>query len=264
MAGEARRARIRALLRRAGAGNVATDAVIGAFVHASAVRERAAEAVDAGDPLRSNERLEFLGDAIIGYVVARWLFTRYPDAPEGELALRKAGLVSDVALAETASRLRLGDVLILGAGEARRPAGPAGAMLADAFEAFVGALATAAGIESATLFVEREHIVPCERLRRPLGDPKTTLQEWTQSQYRSTPTYADRFEGPPHARTFHARVWVEGEWLTEGSGPSKKEAQRAAAAQALQILGERHPELAPQTSGALKSSRRTASKTTRT
>jgi ribonuclease-3 len=208
-----------------------------AFVHSSAVREEVEEARLPCGRFESNERLEFLGDTVIGYIVARRLYARYPDADEGELALRKASLVSDVVLAETAARLGFAKLLIVGAGQAQQPAGPGRTMLADSFEAFVAVLTRAAGFEAAATFVEQQHIVPNERLARPLGDPKTALQEWTQKHHRSTPSYADRYEGPAHARTFHARVWVDGEWLAEGSGPSKKDAERSAAVRALELLG---------------------------
>jgi ribonuclease III len=265
MSGEARRARVRALLRRAGVAGLDSAAVMQAFVHSSAARERVAEASSPAGTFDSNERLEFLGDTIIGYAVARWLYARYPNADEGELALRKASLVSDVALAQSAARLHFDALVILGAGQAQAPAGPGRSILADAFEAFVAALSEAAGIEVAARFVEMEHVVPSERAAKPLGDPKTLLQEWTQKHHRSTPTYADRYEGPAHARTFHAKVWVAGEWLADGWGPSKKEAQRAAALQALDLLGERHGDAELRMSPKpLKSSRRRMAKNPRT
>ncbi|MBV9102109.1 MAG: ribonuclease III [Candidatus Eremiobacteraeota bacterium] len=244
MAGESQRGRLRRLLRRAGAREVDPGEVAQALVHASAVRERSDAARLPSGAFASNERLEFLGDTILGYVVGRWLYERYPEADEGELALRKAALVSDAALAPTALRLGFDGLVVLGEGQ-RRAGGAGRTMLADAFEAFVAALCRAAGFDIAAGFVEREHIVPSERQKKPLGDPKTLLQEWTQKHHRTIPTYADRYEGPPHARTFHARVWVEGEWLAEGSGGSKKEAERGAALRALELLGEHHDDALP-------------------
>jgi len=246
VAGESQRARIRALLRRTGAKGVDATLVEQAFVHASAARERS---------VPSNERLEFLGDAILTHIVGRWLYDRYPNASEGELALRKAALVSDAALAPTAERLGFGLLLVVGEGQ-QRAAGPGRTMLADGLEAFVAALTLAAGFDAAATFVEREHILPSERADAPLEDPKTRLQEWTQKHYRMTPSYADRYEGPPHARIFHARVWVEGEWLAEGSGSSKKEAEREAALHALEVLAEHHDDVAPNRRTARKKSLR--------
>ena len=264
MAGESRRARIRALLRKAACPAVDPDALVLAFVHASAARERMEEARTVDGEYASNERLEFLGDAAIGYTVARHLYDTYPAADEGELALRKSALVSDAALALTADRLGFGKLLVRGAGEAKR-AEPGRTMLADAFEAFVAALARTAGFEAAAAFVLKEHVGPAERARLPIGDPKTMLQEWAQREVAVAPTYADRFEGPPHARTFHARVWVGGEWLAEGTGASKKEAQRAAAAQALEVLRGRNADVEPRRlSAPLKSSPRRTAKDART
>src|SRR5271163_55181 len=114
MPGEAQRRRLRALLARAGLPQGDTAAFEAAFVHESAVREKLAE--------RSNERLEFLGDAVLGFLVARLLCERYPGAPEGELALRKSSLVSDVAIAATAERLGFEALLVLGQGLANLPA----------------------------------------------------------------------------------------------------------------------------------------------
>lgn len=239
MPGESRRARLRALLRRAGAKDVDPSAVIQAFVHPSAARERVDEARLAGGEFASNQRLEFLGDTVLGYAVARYLFAHYPEANEGELALRKAALVSDVVLAQTADRLGFAQLLVLGAGQAQQSGGPVRTMLADSFEAFVAALSEAAGLDVAAAFVEKQHIAKLEREARPLRDPKTLLQEWSHKHLHATPSYTESHDGPAHARTFHATVGIEGEWLGEGFGPSKKEAQRAAAAAALEVLANR-------------------------
>lgn len=231
MAGEARRRRLRALVARTG---VAVDIakIDAAFAHESAVREGLAE--------RSNQRLEFLGDAVLGFVVARALYLRYPDASEGELALRKAALVSDAALAATAERLDFEPLIVLGAGLANLPPARRRSMLSDAFEAFLAALYLEVGSEPVAAFVAREHIAVHERDAVPLDDPKTLLQEWTQRRYADVPAYAESFEGPPHERVFHSQVAVHGDVLAAGSGPSKKAAQRDAAARALAILRERY------------------------
>ncbi len=235
MAGEARRRRLRALLRKAGAPNADEKAFEVAFVHESAAKERLAE--------HSNERLEFFGDAVIGFIVARSLYERYPDASEGELALRKSALVSDHALAETADRLDIGPLLLLGAGLAK--AAPVRSALADAFEAFVAALYRACGMEVAASFIVREHVLVCESRGAPLDDPKTLLQEWTQKHRAGVPHYEDRFEGPDHERTFFAEVVVDESVRAEGRGASKRAAQRAAAARALEILAERYDDVRP-------------------
>lgn len=234
MAGEAHRARLRVLLRTARAESVDLDRLNTAFVHESAVREGRAE--------RSNERLEFLGDAILGAVVAQWLYFHYPDANEGELAQRKASLVSDALLARTAERLGFGDLLVLGEGLARLPPARRRSTLSDAFEAVVAVLASEASPEIARDFVARAHLEP-HAADVEVGDPKSTLQEWTQKRRGMTPLYRDRAEGPPHERLFHTSVWLEGERLAEGTGPSKKAAQRAAAAAALDALRVDHDDV---------------------
>ena len=242
MAGEVRRQRMRALLALAGVprGAVASNDVLvafdAAFVHESAVKEKLAT--------RSNERLEFLGDAILGFTVARSLYERYPDAPEGELALRKSSLVSDAALAATAERLGFDGLLVLGAGLANLPFARRRSALADAFEAFLAVLARECGQAVVDRFVMREHVAERERLGGTIDDPKTILQEWSQRRFASVPIYADRFEGPDHERTFHAEVAVS-DVRANGSGPSKKEAQRAAAAAALALLAERFDDVKP-------------------
>jgi ribonuclease-3 len=250
------RAHLRALLKRVGAPHVNPAAVEAAFVHESAAKE----GTDTGAAARtSNERLEFLGDAILGFLVAGRLYERYPDAREGELALRKSFLVSDAALAHTAERLGFGSLLVVGAGHGQ--AAPARSMLAGAFEAFVAVLWRAAGPEVVASFLDREHIIPRESTAETIDDPKTVLQEWTQKHYATTPVYADRAEGPPHARTFFAKVAVDGEPLADGIGPTKKEAQRAAAAVALEVLRKRYDDVAPRKlSGPAKSSARPPSK----
>jgi ribonuclease-3 len=238
--GQHRRAQLRALLDRAGAKRLALEPFEGAFVHESA----AAEARAAGATLVSNERLEFLGDAIVGAVSARWLFERYPNAPEGELALRKASLVSDAALGRSAVRLGFGSLVLVGRGLARSPGHPRPSLLADAFEAFVAALDAAAGLSAATAFVIDEHLVPAEA-EALVVDPKTTLQEYVQGRFSEPPRYRERAEGPAHERSFSAEVAVEGETLGRGAGASKKVAQQAAALAALAALGERYGDVRP-------------------
>lgn len=231
MAGEARRRRLRALAARSGA-NVDIDKLDAAFVHESAFRERLA----AG----SNERLEFLGDALLGFVVARALYERYPEASQGELTLRKAALVNDAALAATAERLDFEPLLRLGASLANAGAARPRSILSDAFEAFLAALYLEAGLEAVAGFVAREHVAQHESKPLPLDDPKTLLQEWSQRRFAEVPAYVERFDGPPHERVFFSEVSVAGSVLAAGSGPSKKAAQREAAARALEVVRERY------------------------
>jgi len=238
VAGESRRQRLRRLLRRAGVPGCDPAAVEAAFVHESAVREGYAPA--------SNERLEFLGDAVLGLVVARWLYENFPAASSGELALRKSALVSDLVLAASAERLDFRGLLVLSAGLAKMPAARHRSTLGDAFEAFVAALYAAAGFAAVERFIVREHVEPLVRSLTTLGDPKSVLQEWAQKRFARPPAYVDRADGPAHERVFHAEVFIEGESLAAGSGPSKKTAQRAAAERALGLLRERHDDIPSQ------------------
>jgi ribonuclease-3 len=245
--GTSQRARIRSLLKRAGAARVDPAGVAAAFVHASAVRERMDEARTAAGRFVSNERLEFLGDSIVGFVVARWLWRRYPDAPEGELTLRKAALVSDAALADSAERLGLGDLVVLGQGQSRpsERSRASRSILAGAFEAFLAALYLVTDLETVARFVECEHAAHRETLGHAIDDPKTTLQEWVQKHHATLPRYGGRHEGPAQERTYFAQVSVDGEVLSEGTGANKKAAERAAAAGALEVLRGRFDDVVP-------------------
>jgi ribonuclease III len=233
MPGEKRRARLRALLKTAGAADVETAQFEQAFVHESASREGRGP---------SNERLEFFGDAILGFVAARWLMKQYPEASEGELARRKGALVSGEACAKTARRLGFHELIVLGHGTEQTGGAENATILADAFEAFVASLYHATDLERAARFLEKEHLVPAAKGATGEADAKTGLQEFAQSALRLTPMYFERMEGPPHERRFTSQVRVGDEILGEGIGPSKKVAQQSAAAMALATLRARHPE----------------------
>lgn len=209
---------------------VSLAAVDAAFVHESATREGAGP---------SNERLEWLGDAVLDFVAARWLFERYPDAREGELYRRHAALVNTDSLARTARRLGFGDLLILGAGEKKSGGHERTSILADAFEAFLAALYRARGLDVAAKFIEREHLEKLER-HAVLIDPKTELQELVQARTGAMPAYDETAEGKPHERIFTSHVKVDGEVVGTGRGPSKKAAQQNAATAALERLRERN------------------------
>jgi ribonuclease-3 len=183
----------------------------------------------------SNERLEFLGDAVLGAAVADYLFRRHPSAPEGELSRRRAALVSRAALAATAQRWELGPLLLLGKGEAaahgeRRPS-----ILAAAAEAVIGAVFLAEGFAIASKFVTREHLAHADEGTD--ADPKTALQELLQGRFKRAPAYTVTSEtGPAHARSFSISVFLGSDLLGTGAGPTKKLAEAAAAADALRAL----------------------------
>ena len=230
MSGENRRRRLRALLQTAKVSLDALDSIDAAFIHESSAKEGGG---------RSNERLEFLGDSVLGFVVALWLYRHFPDDREGALAKRKAAIVSDAALALTARRLNFSDLVILGAGERSSGGSERASILADALEAFVAALFLECGIDAARTFIETQHIPHVDFSEKVLTDPKTLLQEYTQAHFACTPLYRDEGEGPSHLRRFTSFVSVKGEALGTGTGPSKKAAQQEAAAQALAILQDR-------------------------
>jgi ribonuclease-3 len=232
MAGEAHRRRLRELLALAGVRSPRSLAPFdAAFVHESAVAEKLAG--------QSNERLEFYGDAVLGYAAACYLFDRYPDGSEGELTRRRAALVSGAAIARTATRLGFEALMTLGTGQ-RANGVLQSSILGDAFEAFIATLAREADLKTAVHFIEKHHFAPFERAGDGLdADAKTALQELAQKLYRVTPTYRDSSEGPPHERRFTVYVDIGGEEHGPGYGASKKAAQQAAAAIALTLLTER-------------------------
>ena len=225
MSGENYRRRLRALLRLAGvraAGDLALFET--AFVHQSYAKEHAGP---------SNDRMEFLGDSVLGCITADWLFERFADEPEGLLTLRKAAIVNDAQLARTAARLGFGALTRLGAG--MRAAGGAEntSILADAFEAFVGALFLRFGLETARDFVLRQHVDHVDHSSDALLDAKTRLQHYAQEHLAATPVYREISRGTPQRPAFKSRVSVKGKILGRGEGSSKKAAQQAAAQAAL-------------------------------
>ncbi len=228
MAGENRRRRLRALLTRAGVRAV-KDLTFAeqAFVHESYAKEHGGQ---------SNERMEYFGDSVLGYVTAAWLFEHFPNEPEGRLTVRKAAIVNDAKLAESARRLGFAELVQLGTGMRNAGGADNTSILADAFEAFVAALALSYGIERARTFVVREHIDRLDHAPDALLDPKTRLQHYAQEHFSATPTYRDRSAGTPQRPHFRSSVQVKGKTLGTGSGPSKKAAQQAAAQAALSSL----------------------------
>ena len=183
----------------------------------------------------SNERLEFLGDAILGAVVGSWLFERHPQKREGQLSRLRAALVSRHALAGSAQTLGIGPLIALGRGERDTGGAQRASLLVDAFEALVGVAFLSGGMDAAACFVQRHHLD-----QATLGettDPKTRLQELTQAKFKKAPHYAVIAQsGPPHARVFSVEVEVAGQTIGRGTGPTKKQAQANAAREALAHL----------------------------
>lgn len=181
------------------------------------------------------ERLEFLGDAVLGMVTAEWLYQSHPELPEGELSKRKAQLVSRPSLAHHAEKIGLGPTLRIGVGEDRSGGRTKASLLADSMEAVFGAVYLDGGLEAV-----RDVILPMleeageEPVQLLAADAKTQLQEVTQALGWDLPEYRlTGASGPDHSKIFTVECWVGGELAGHGEGPSKKMAEQKAAAEAL-------------------------------
>ncbi len=191
----------------------------------------------------SNERLEFLGDAVLGAVATEVLYRRFPGESEGVLTRRRSAIVRTEQLATWAGELSLDQFMYLAPGERASESGR-DRILAGAYEALVGALFLDRGMNAARTFINRQ-------LRRDIdaivlvsasSNPKGRLQEVTQDLHRRAPVYRTlKAEGPPHARHFTVEVSFEGKPLAEGTGSSKRAAEEAAAASALEVIGLEGP-----------------------
>jgi ribonuclease-3 len=188
------------------------------------------------------ERLEFLGDALLGFVVAEWLFTDDPVSPEGVLSRRRQSVVRAATLAKISQRLDLGQAIRLGHGEELSGGRLKPALLADLFEAVLGAVYLDGGIEPARAFVLR-HLGPelreVRRQNRTVDDYKTRLQEELQARLQRTPRYRIvSTSGPAHALEFEVEVLMDDEVLARGTGKNRKQAEQVAARAAFDRLEE--------------------------
>jgi ribonuclease-3 len=210
----------------------------GLLEHAMTHTSRANE--DASGGVLDNESLEFLGDAVLGFVVADLLFREFPTFNEGWKSKSKASLVSTATLARLAERLSLGEHLLLGRGEEKTGGRQKQALLADAYEALIAAIYLDGGIVQAQAFIVRELTPLLNDIREGslVGqDYKSALQEYLQSRERPLPAYRlAGTVGPDHRKQFHVEAIVLGEALASGMGPSKKEAEQEAARLALEKL----------------------------
>lgn len=192
-----------------------------------------------GQGLESNERLEFLGDSVLGFVTAEFLFLRHPDLPEGDLTRIRAALVCEESLHEVAQGLGLGDHLKLGRGEEAGGGRTRASILADATEAVFAAVYLDGGIEAASALIHRV-LLDCQReevVEEKRKDYKTALQELVQRQPDQELVYRMAGEsGPDHNKTFLAEVLLNGAVVGTGEGHSKKEAEQSAARAALEKL----------------------------
>lgn len=213
-----------------------------AFTHRSYLNEVKGLPADRQGKLESNERLEFLGDSILSFVVSKYLYDKYPQFKEGVLTNLRSLLVNTKSLAGEAKRLEFGKKLLLSKGEEEAKGRENPSLLADSFEAFIGALFLDSGIKPVEDFIENTLLKKTEEIVNgsSLKDPKSLLQEYVQAKIHTSPIYKVIEEkGPSHAKTFTVAAFVNNEKFGEGQGKSKQEAQANAAKQALEKLVEK-------------------------
>ncbi len=221
------------LARRLGLsfGNVAL--LSRALTHRSYVNENP-------NTMEDNERLEFLGDAVLDFVVGAWVYHHCPEMAEGDLTRMRSALVRNEQLAEFARRLQIGRGLRMGRGEAASGGRERDTVLGSTFEALIGAVFLDAGLDAVGRFMEplldsvRERVV----MRAEIYDPKSRFQEWAQSEKLGTPKYVTvSSSGPDHAKMFEVEVRINDRTYGRGNGPSKQVAAQVAAQTALEAIG---------------------------
>jgi len=210
-----------------------------AMTHRSWAHEQVSPRAGAHARNLHNEALEFLGDSILGLIVAEYLFRAYPNASEGELSRMKHRLVSAPTLAKTSTQLSLGEFVRFGRGEEKSGGRRKHALLADIFEAVTGAIFLDGGLEAARQFIERalgEELRAADPIAAAAADPKTMLQEKLQATHQPGPQYTVvETLGPPHKRMFHVELKWDG-GTTRGEGQTIKAAETAAAQEALKQM----------------------------
>ena len=202
-----------------------------AFIHRSYLNEHSEE------KLPHNERLEFLGDSVLGFVVSEFLFKEYPDRPEGDLTNFRSSIVNARALAEAARKLSLGKYLLLSKGEEATGGRDRQYLLANTFEALLGAIYLDSGLAAASELIEGEllPLLPEIITKGSYKDFKSAFQEQAQERLNTTPTYKVTEEvGPDHDRTFKVGVFLAEKKVGEGMGKSKQQAEQEAASSALE------------------------------
>lgn len=208
------------------------DLLLQSLVHRSYLNE------NPGFHLNHNERLEFLGDAVLELIVSDYLYKKYPSQPEGEMTAWRAALVNAKMLSEIADNLRLGDFLLLSRGEAKESGKAKFYLIANAFEALVGAIYLDQGIGAAEKFIAENVFIHLPRVieEKLYRDPKSLFQEEAQDKVGTTPTYEVLKEwGPDHAKHFVVGVFLGEELIAQGEGMSKQDAQQEAAKNGLEV-----------------------------
>jgi ribonuclease-3 len=202
-----------------------------AITHSSFVHEQKLATAD------SNERLEFLGDAVLELCVSDFLYHRYPDMSEGDLTKKRAALVCEASLAKLARSLSIGTFILLGQGEAAEGGREKDSILADVLESILGAIYLDGGIEEVRALILRLYEPIADKATRTNKDYKTTLQEYLQKKSNETATYTIVKEvGPAHKKTFTSQATHKGKVLGKGKGASKKAAEQEAAKAALKAM----------------------------
>ena len=231
-------AALRAAQKKLGVRFADPATVMRALTHSSWANENPS---GNGKPTSNNERDEFLGDAVLDLVASHLIMERFPDATEGELSRLRASMVNERRLADLARRVGLGELLLLGKGEEMSGGREKESLLADGFEAIVGAIFLEGGYVRALKFLRKQFEPFLEELGAPGFDHdyKTRLQEISQSRLKSTPRYTlVREAGPDHDKTFEVNLVIGGQVRGVGVGKSKKDAEQAAAKSALATLEE--------------------------
>ncbi len=192
------------------------------------------------DAIEDNERLEFLGDAVLDFVVGAWLYNQYPEMPEGDLTRMRSALVHTEQLADLARSIEVGRAMRLGRGEQQAGGYERSGLLCDTFEAIIGALYLEKGIDGVLAFITPILAPTAEDIliNHKDEDPKSKLQEWAQAKGFSAPQYGTRNSfGPDHSKRFEVDVFINGEIKGSGIGQSKHAATKQAALDALKKLG---------------------------
>jgi ribonuclease III len=194
------------------------------------------------EALEDNERLEFLGDAVLDYLVGEWLYNRFPEMEEGDLTQMRSALVQTNQLAAFARNMKFENVVRLGKGETKSGGQLRNTLMCDVFEAFIGALLLDRGIEKVREFVNpmlENSINEIIELHKN-EDPKSQLQEWAQAKGYATPKYiTKKVKGPDHAKIFEIEVKVNNEVMGSGIGKSKQSAEKSAARKALEGINHK-------------------------
>ena len=204
-----------------------------ALCHSSYIHEHPDE------DLSANERMEFLGDAVLELCITRLLYFRYPDAPEGKLSKARSGMVNEARLETIARLMGLGEYLLLGKGEELQGGREKASILADALEAVLAGVYLDSGLEAASDAIARlfEPYLQGAIRRASRKDYKTRIQEFVQETRHLTPRYAlEESRGPDHDKTFYVALTIDDKVLARGEGKSKKEAEQQAAQKGLEIL----------------------------